>query len=296
MNKIIFGLIIFLSVNVYSQVGPELPVCPDCNDIGLNSVPTSAIWWNPDQSGVGINISIQNNKVFGIYYGYSDDGDSTWYTFIGDLVASEQPGSNWELSAPLDLFENGTCINCDYQFPNPVEFNHEIFIRFNQANHASYSIDDGESQNIIPHLFAPQATTAFPEQTDIKIPDIDGYWAFSYITEPVHEFNPIQSAVTQLLPSYVNNNDDGTSNIRYYGVASDVLFPLLACHTYLDDDENVTGPKCVLFPGRTLNGAIDYSDGYLLNIGDIGTNKMIGKKPNGDIVEAYKLDYKPTNL
>ena len=102
--------------------------------------------------------------------------------------------------------------------------------------------------------------------------------------------------MTQLLPSYVNNNDDGTSNIRYYGVASDVLFPLLACHTYLDDDENVTGPKCVLFPGRTLNGAIDYSDGYLLNIGDIGTNKMIGKKPNGDIVEAYKLDYKPTNL
>jgi len=56
-------ILLLLSTNVFSQVGPQLPNCPGCNDIESLSPPTSTLWWNPDQSGVGMNISVQNNQV-----------------------------------------------------------------------------------------------------------------------------------------------------------------------------------------------------------------------------------------
>jgi len=207
---------LILSINAYSEVGPELPNCPECDDISSLAMPNSTIWWNPDQSGVGVDIEIQGNQVFGVYFGYSDDGDSEWYTFAGELIESNIPGSSWELSTSLTLYENGKCINCDYQLPSQVEFDHEISITFNQTNHASYSIDDGETQNLIPLKFTDITTAAFPEQTDIKIPNLRGYWTFNFISEPVSEFNPIQTKTYMILSNnHVTNNDVSVKATTY---------------------------------------------------------------------------------
>lgn len=295
MNNKIISLLLLLSANVFSQVGPQLPNCPDCNDIESLSPPTSTLWWNPDQSGVGMNISVQNNQVYGIYYGYTQYGDSVWYTFFGNLVESEEPGVSWELSAALDLFENGKCINCDYQFPNQVNFNHDITIRFNQANHASYKIDNGELQNMIPHLFSHESTPYFSEQTGIKIPNLRGYWSFSVIL-PSAIFpgnHAIESSVYYIYSSQTIDVENGTKILNIEGASLLDFHDLLTCYSELDENDVITGPQCILFPEWNADGSININEGYQINIADIGTNKMVGIKSNGDRIEGYKLDYNP---
>jgi len=82
--------------------------------------------------------------------------------------------------------------------------------------------------------------------------------------------------------------------LKVYAFISDIGLNLLECHTYFDSEENIVGPRCTLFPERFDNdpSMINYNSGYLLNISDIGSNKMVARKANGDIVEGYKLDYK----
>ena len=281
--------LLFISINSWSMSGPELPNCPACDNIQSDNLPKNTIWWNPDKSGVGISIEVQGDRVFGIYYGYDEEGQSTWYTFVGDLIRATDSNTTWEVNASLSSYQNGSCINCQHQFPQATDFIANIHIVFNQLNHASYKIDDGEFQNIVPFLFGNTATTDFPSQTNLEIPNLEGAWVFSYINYPVHEFNPIQASVLNLLGKQVTTLDDGTTTLGVSGYATDVLFNVLSCRTYFDSRQNISGPVCALF--GTINDDGSSDNGYLLNIGDIGTNKMFGKKANGDTVEAYKLEF-----
>lgn len=50
-------------------------------------------YWNPDESGIGMNMSIQRSKVgdtgyfgFGAFYTYKSDGSQAWYTIQGEFV------------------------------------------------------------------------------------------------------------------------------------------------------------------------------------------------------------------
>jgi hypothetical protein len=278
-----------INTSVWSTSGPSLPKCSVCDIIQSSSMPKNTIWWNPEQSGVGMSIEVQNDRVFGIYYGYNEQGQSTWYTFVGDLIRTKNSSSVWEVNASLKTFQNGSCINCEHQFPQATDFNANIHIKFNQLNHASYKIGDGESQNIVPFLFGDTATTDFLTQTKIEIPNLEGSWVFSFINYPVHELNPIQANVMHLSDKLVSELDDGTISLEVSGYSADVLSTVLSCRTYLDASQNIAGPVCVLFGDINDDGTSNR--GYFLNIGDIGTNKMIGKKANGDTIEAYKLEF-----
>lgn len=289
MKIIIVVLILLMYSTAWSTSGPDLPNCPACDIIQSHSLPKNTIWWNPDQSGVGINIDIQGDRVFGIYYGYDSQGQSTWYTFVGDLIASTDAQSAWEVNAQLQTFENGSCINCQHQFPQATDFIANIHITFNQANHASYRIDDGEEQNIVPFLFGNTAVADFLERTEIEIPLLDGNWVFAELNPPVHQYNPIRTSSLTLLSKNVREYDNGTMGLSISGVYSDLIYGgVVSCRTFIDSEQNIAGPICALFGSINDDGT---SDGYLLNIGDIGTHKMIGRKANGDTIEAYKLEY-----
>jgi hypothetical protein len=282
--------LMFFHSYALSLSGPNLPNCPACDEIQSLNSPKNTIWWNPEQSGVGLSIEVQDDRVFGIYYGYDTEGQSTWYTFVGDLIRTTSLSSAWEVNASLQTFQNGSCINCQHQFPQATEFLANIHIKFNQLNHASYKIDNGEFQNIVPFLFGNVAATAdFSVQTELEIPNIEGTWVFTYINYPVHEFNPIQAGVLNLSGKHLTVLEDGTTSLGVTGYATDILYTVLTCRTYFDSSQNIKGPICALF--GTINDDGTSDNGYLLNIGDIGTNKMIGKKANGDTVEAYKLEF-----
>jgi len=199
------------------------------------------------------------------------------------------------LAASLDLFENGKCLNCDYQFPNQVDFDHDITIKFNQANHASYKIDNGELQNMIPHLFSHESSLPFSDHTDIRIPDLNGYWAFSVILpSAIYPGNHIiQSNTYRLYTNQIIENINGTKTLETLGASILDFHKALTCYTELDANDMIIGPKCVLFPPRNADGSTNLNEGYHINIADIGKNKMVGVSSNGDIIEGYRLDYFP---
>ena len=54
-------------------------------------------YWNPEEPGIGMNISIQRSKAgttgyfgFGAFYTYKSDGSQAWYTVQGEYVANPQ--------------------------------------------------------------------------------------------------------------------------------------------------------------------------------------------------------------
>jgi hypothetical protein len=61
------------------------------SDIGTNRTAPfpnydyTDLWWNANESGWGINITVKNDKLFGAWFVYGADGKPTWYTI--------QPGS-----------------------------------------------------------------------------------------------------------------------------------------------------------------------------------------------------------
>jgi len=63
----------------------------------------TALWWNANESGWGLNISHQGNTLFGTLYTYDANGNPAWYSmssgakqadgsYLGELVTSSGPG------------------------------------------------------------------------------------------------------------------------------------------------------------------------------------------------------------
>src|SRR5690606_38867874 len=141
-----------LSAVAIAQSSPELP-CPGCSDIQYKPVPQSGNWFNAEQSGVGFNFVIQNTTILGYYYGYTETGDSMWAMFSGKLNRVEDGDALWAISTDLVEVSGGQCINCDYQFYDSIEKIGDIELTFNRLGHASYQINEGDSQNIVPLYF-----------------------------------------------------------------------------------------------------------------------------------------------
>lgn len=85
--------------------------------------PESGWWWNPQESGRGINLEIQDDVIVLSVYVYEPSGRPVWYLAVGRL------SGNSRFTGELDRFENGQCITCAYAgepdwdpgFAGPVE-------------------------------------------------------------------------------------------------------------------------------------------------------------------------------
>ncbi len=85
MTKIILGyILVFIATNIYAQSGPELP-CPDCQQVYVKPTPYEGSWFNPEQSGSGFLIEVENDKLLGYYFGYDEAGEPIWALFDGQL-------------------------------------------------------------------------------------------------------------------------------------------------------------------------------------------------------------------
>lgn len=71
--------------------------------------PESGVWWNPGESGTGLQIEIQDNLVTVFVYAYDEDGFPMWYTSAGflDDSATVYQGS-------LEEFFGGPCVGCPW--------------------------------------------------------------------------------------------------------------------------------------------------------------------------------------
>ncbi len=73
--------------------------------------PESGVWWNPNESGSGYAIEIQDNFLFVALYVYDDAGNPTWYT------AGTTLEGNALFNGELHYTYNGPCIDCNYTTP-----------------------------------------------------------------------------------------------------------------------------------------------------------------------------------
>ena len=113
-----FGITKFLQPGTYYlQVGHFEPTGTGAYNLRMRAdmvdANYTALWWNPNENGWGLNISHQGNTLFGTLYTYSPDGLPTWYSmsagvkqpdgsYAGDLVATTGPAFNaspWNANA-----------------------------------------------------------------------------------------------------------------------------------------------------------------------------------------------------
>ena len=71
--------------------------------------PESGWYWNPNESGRGFNLEIQDNILFLSAFVYRADGTPAWY------VASGTMANDKTFSADLYETSNGQCLGCTYR-------------------------------------------------------------------------------------------------------------------------------------------------------------------------------------
>lgn len=99
--------------------------------------PENGWWWNPQESGRGFNLEIQNNTIFVATFIYDNTGDAVWYSGSGTLNADN--------TATLDLFEfaNGQCVQCSFKTPDLIGTAETVTIRFLTGSTAELDWSNG---------------------------------------------------------------------------------------------------------------------------------------------------------
>jgi hypothetical protein len=87
-------MLLLLSFQVFAVDMSRFNVLGDTT--GAPHIPSTAWYWNPDEPGMGMSVSIQQSEfgvgtdyiVFAGIYTYKPDGSQAWYTIQGDYIAN----------------------------------------------------------------------------------------------------------------------------------------------------------------------------------------------------------------
>jgi hypothetical protein len=99
-------------------------------------LPENGWYWNPNESGRGFNLEIQDNALFLAAFTYRPDGSAAWY-FGGGRMSSDRTWS-------ADLYEtaDGQCIGCAYRGPTLL-YAGSVSITFTSERAATISLLGG---------------------------------------------------------------------------------------------------------------------------------------------------------
>jgi hypothetical protein len=283
-----------------AQSGPIVP-CVNCEQYQARTEPANGLWYNPEQSGSGYSIEVQNGRVYGIYYGYDTEKKPTWLTFSGDLIPSDDPEIMWTIDSNLDQFEGGNCLNCDYNFPTQTDFESTIHIDFKHKNYASMSVNGGEVQNLIPLVYGFPSNADFPEQTSYKLPELYGMWSFVFkINSSVYPSFDNQWAYYSIMLHIRNKSplididNDGLLEIIYttnsYSSPPEILpYGRIKCEA---DEQNgaIVGPSCIFNYSQGLFGQLGEENIFHMPLSGIGASRMFGETEDGHTFEAIKVE------
>jgi len=167
-----FSILVFLFLtfdSVLGQVGPIIP-CTDCDKVTTAPYPETGHWYNPDQSGSGMSLEVQDGFLLGVHYGYDPEGKPEWRLFHGPLVRSEKTNVLWEVEADMLRFEGGNCLRCTYQAPNLAGETIPVRLEFPQRYYMEIFYDNAPSQYYVPLMFGAVVIKFFEESTDQRFP------------------------------------------------------------------------------------------------------------------------------
>ena len=291
MNKIIILSVLFswASANALAQEGPLVP-CVGCETLVHAPFPETGAWYNPDQSGTGINLEMQGGKLLGFYYGYDTEGRPEWQLFSGWLVRSEQEGVQWELETQMEHFEDGNCIGCDYQPPAAPTEGPVVKLEFQQRNYLRFTIDDHPSQFYVPIIYGSIGHQYFSEQTPYVFPE---YGAdFVLVLKPNNDPPEPWKWKSYIIPIFEGvvaegGPDKGKLHYTMWWYSpppgSDVPSGEIKCE--LDSESNQ--PGCIMNFGTS---EVENKD-YVIPIANMSASRFYGEADDGSTVEGYRLDY-----
>lgn len=284
MKFIIPFLLLFFSSIAASQEGPLIP-CVGCNQLVHAPYPETGSWYNPDQSGSGINIEIQNGVLVGYYYGYDADGRSEWWLFHGTLTASEQEGVQWELQTELLHFEDGNCAGCDYQSPTESLAGIPIKLVFFQRSHLQLTLGDSAIQNFVPIIYGSPGRRYFEKQTSYHFPVYGDFFVLA-LKPNLEKPEPWNWAIPHV---YINEGVySKDTQILIYNIfvisfdGADIPVGEISCQL----DQASGTPVCMF--------VYDYDDKRLefaMPVGNMSDSRFFGELDSGATVEGYRLGY-----
>lgn len=264
-----------------AEQGPELP-CVDCPEFQiLEPYPAGGIWYNPEQSGTGFILQVQDGQLAGFYFLYDEDGRATWHLIVGTLEPDEDGDAQWVVEAELETLEGGACLNCPFQPPVVLEPAGTIRLEFVYRNYGRFSVDDGPVQNIVPLIYGVGGWALFEPQTDYLFPQVDPHtWAFVFRRQSgtgfMHGFLPVEFG-------NVLDDEEAVLKLTFGALLHGELVAVWGEMKCFSDAE--TGPICELVFDPDQTGDFIHeaftSQPYILLPGNIGHSRFEAESADG---------------
>ena len=174
----IFAAVATLASPALAQHGPQVPPCEGCPTSATERpTPRPGMWWDPQRSGTGMNMEVQNGVLVGTWHGFDETGAPIWYQFSGALEPIDESDTGyWTLEADLVHFTGGNCIDCDYQPSEVVGVRGSIELTVLQRNLISYRIDGGDEYRMQPLVWGTPMPQIYEDESDLGLPMLpEGY-------------------------------------------------------------------------------------------------------------------------
>lgn len=273
--------------SVVAQTGPEVP-CEGCPDFTSLPLPQTGIWYNPEQSGTGFMLEVQNGRVAGYYFLFADDGEPEWLLLSGQLEESDSSEVVWILETDLKRFQGGACLNCAYDAPMPDASQGQVRFEFLQRNVAQFQVDDGPVQRIRSLAFGVPVSPAARPATDYPVPELQGYWALSLMGDLGWRY----SGGFEFLE--IDQDPE-------FGFRVPIARPLV-----LPDGLVIDPPPPVEIVGELRCGSIGPIEGpvceieldelsddgpFLMPLGNLGPSRFQAESENNRVLHAHRLEF-----
>ncbi|MGE5737295.1 MAG: hypothetical protein ACM34F_00240 [Betaproteobacteria bacterium] len=98
--------------------------------------PQTGWWWNPDESGRGYSIEVQDSTLVLAGFMYDAGGNPQWYLALGPMTTDRH------FESDLLLFSGGQTMTGPYQAPGPQQRVGRITIDFGDVDQATITVSD----------------------------------------------------------------------------------------------------------------------------------------------------------
>lgn len=278
-----------------AQEGPFVP-CPDCESRINAPYPSSGAWANPDLTGSGFNLQVQNGVLVGFHYGYNDQGQPEWLLFSGPLMSGPADSPvQWQFEASLSRFSGGNCFDCAHQDPTDQDSVGTIRLEFMQRNHASFQFNDEEKQFMVPLLYGSGGYAHFAETTPYLFPELgaDGDdaspWVIAFYDDEATS-NIHNSIIIHFRASELSVWEQTGLVVRYW------THEMLSLTSPASPTANI---RCTDYEGGGniecdfyINNVFPQFQGpYRMPVGNLGANRFLAESEDGRTVEGVRLQY-----
>jgi hypothetical protein len=279
--------------------GPEVPCTGvDCRQVPLFDTPASGFWGNPEEMGISIHLFVQNGVSFGTYYGYTETGAPIWYLFVLDFERPEDTPGLLRARTTLEQYANGSCIGCPFSQPVQADLPGTIEFTFDQRNHGTYRIDDGEAIHIVPLEINSPVVSDYADEMHYALPDPQGAWVLTFKAEAGegYDFERVGS-ITGVFGEKREGSDGSSLGMAWsFSIEQDSAeaFASLYCMTESGSPPAQFPPICELRMRYPSGMFPEFDSGvrFPLPYANITGGRIVSKDPHTGIrLEAFRIGY-----